>query len=252
MGRIISLEKMQNLRDLGGETGHGGRKVISSKLYRAGRPADASERDLFALGALGIDLLIDLRTPDETVSAPDPAIDGVRNILLPVSRNPVKGEDIYSSDSLPVREKMKLMYRDIILGDVSSKAIADVLEAVLGNASGITLFHCTAGKDRTGIVCALIYELLGVSREDIIKDYMLTNICLKDFADELYDRISEGMSVSVRPYDYRENFYDSMLVRKEYIMAMYDAIEEVYGTPERYLESIGPGLRPEFRKAFLD
>ena len=251
MGKIIRLEKMQNLRDLGGERGYEGRRLREGKLFRAGRPGDGSEGDLKVLESLGTNLIIDLRSAEESTSKPDPPVPGATVKLITVSTDPVTGQAVHDRETVSVRERMSAMYRDIILGRASSEALGEVLRSILDNSEGVTLFHCTAGKDRTGIVSALVYELLGVPRERIIDDYMSTNECLRDFADALYARLISRMGREEITDEFTENFCDSMFVREEYILSMYDAIEEGFGGIEAYLESIFPGSRDAYRDAFL-
>ena len=255
MGRIIPLETMQNLRDIGGEKGYSGKTVRTSKIFRSGRPSDGTEADLVTLEDLGTNLVIDLRSADESASAPDPPIGKASVLLIPVSADPVTGRAVHDVSELSVRERMKAMYREIILGKDSSKALGDVFSALLDNSGGVSLLHCTAGKDRTGIVTALIYELLGVGRERIILDYMLTNECLTAFADRLFLRISSRMDDEKRTPEFRQSFYDSMFVREEYILSMYDAIAQSCGTPEEYLREVlglGESFIRDFRRAFLE
>ena len=251
MGKIIRLEKMQNLRDLGGEMGFSGRRLREGKIYRSGRPGDGTEGDLRVLESLGTNLIIDLRSAKESSSFPDPPVAGAEVKLITVSTDPVTGQAVHDREKASVRGRMCDMYRDIILGETSSVALGEVLRTILDNSDGVTLMHCTAGKDRTGIVSALVYELLGVSRERIIADYMLTNECLRDFADALYARMSSRMEPEKLTDEFRESFHDSMFVREEYILSMYDAIVEGFGGTEAYLEYIFPGSRDAFRDAFL-
>lgn len=253
--RIIPFENLQNMRDMGGIAAWDGRIVRSGMLFRSGRPADGTLSDLEKLSGMGIGRIIDLRTEQEASEKPDPPVPGAEMFLIQVSSDPVTGQAVGDRGGLRVRERMELMYRDIILGEASSRAMARVIRCMEENDTGACLFHCTAGKDRTGIIGALIYEMLGASREDIISDYMLTGECLSAFADRLYARIGARRPPDVPEDVYREDFYDSMLVREEYILAMYDAIGERYSSVADYLRyalGFDDGFVMRFRQKFLE
>ncbi len=252
--RIVPFESLQNMRDLGGLSGEGGRRIRPGRIYRSGRPSDGSGNDIIKLSSLGITLVIDLRTEEEASKAPDPVMEGTVNMLITVSSDPVTGQSVMDRSSMRVSEKMKLMYRDMILGEASSSAIARVIRCVASEKMGASLLHCTAGKDRTGIICALICEMLGVKWDDIISDYMLTRECLRDFADMMFMRVSSRMEEEPSE-SFLEDFYDSMLVREEYIISMYDAISEKSGCTDAYIRDVlgfDELFINDFRKSFLE
>lgn len=154
----IELEKIQNARDLGGWTMADGSKVPYGRVFRTGKLSKASDEDLAALRKLGIRTSIDLRTRLElTTSGKDPS--GPTGI--PASINvPMIG--VVSAAG----------YRDIIKNQ--KPALARVFTALAKGATYPVIVHCAGGKDRTGIVSALLLDLLGVSRPQIIQDYMLS------------------------------------------------------------------------------
>jgi len=154
----IELSEVQNARDLGGWTMRDGSKVPYVRVFRTGKLSKASDEDLAALRKLGIRTSIDLRTRIElTASGKDPS--GPNGI--PASINvPMLG--VVSAAG----------YRDIVKNQ--KPALARVFTALASGATYPVIVHCAGGKDRTGIVSALLLDLLGVSRPQIIQDYMLS------------------------------------------------------------------------------
>ena len=183
----IGIKSVENIRYLGGFSAHGGRVVKRGRLIRSGLPASITEADAEYLKAReGLSLIIDLRSPEEVQNAPDKMIQGVKyeNIPLAVSLSTERMDHLtvrylnsetkkerawFLSEYAKIGEVRK-MYQDISVNPVSREAIRRIF-SLLAEERGTVLFHCTSGKDRTGIIAALILKALGCSDDDIVHDY---------------------------------------------------------------------------------
>lgn len=181
-GAPLPFEACENFRELGGYTGCGGRHVKYGAFYRS--PALANIKtpaDRARFEELGVRTVFDFRSEKERTLAPDPAFPGVVNI--PASA--MLAEDgsemdfdleklLRSEDGIRMlTEGVHESYARMPFGNPAYRALFGAIRA----GQTPILFHCTAGKDRTGVAAALILKALGVSREDIVEDYLLTNAC---------------------------------------------------------------------------
>lgn len=181
-----------NLRDLGGIPFPGG--VVPQGLFlRSGKLSILTPKECATLCRKhGIGCVIDLRTPVEAAEFPDPVPDGVEYLQIPLLKDAAVGitHETGSDPMTIIRnlrknpDKLKEMIPDFnalytdIVTDEYSRSQLDMAVAILKEkaAQGIcTLYHCTAGKDRTGIMSMALLKSYGVKDDEIIKDYMLTN-----------------------------------------------------------------------------
>lgn len=210
--RSVNFEKIANFRDLGGYESRYG-ETSFGVLYRSGRLHGASEADLRKLSSIGLKTIIDIRDDEAKSQCPDPIVEGVRFISLPVNGNgriPVDQDDQVDS------------YLEML---EEPKQARDVFLALL-NCEKPALIHCNAGKDRTGVFVSLLLLLNGVSFNDANADYMASFAYLL----ELERRVKDGLTdippfIIVPDPFYFERFYSVFLER--------------YGSIEGYLEAIG-------------
>ncbi len=177
--RLLAFETIRNFRDFGGYESRFGGTLRMGRLYRSGHHAEASEEEIAKMDALGIHVQADLRRPDEREKqksrfAPPVVIthDGGRESEAPHMRFLTQvSVDADAADSwmgeyyekAPFKAHHQALFRDWFVK----------LAEAPGEAAG--LVNCAAGKDRTGILCALTHHVLGVSDADIRTDYELTN-----------------------------------------------------------------------------
>lgn len=173
--RVIKLTNVKNMRDLGGWTLKDGTKIPYGRVYRSGKLSSANPADLAKLHSLGIKTSIDLRGSAEVITSgkdPGPAQGFSDTISAPMN-------GIASPSG----------YKDIIKNQKAS-----VATAFLALAKGSTypvIIHCSAGKDRTGVVSALLLDLLGVPRQQIVEDYLLSSNSGLVNADWIKSALSE-------------------------------------------------------------
>lgn len=187
MSDILGIEKKRNLRDLGGYKTQNGKHVKKGYFFRSSRLMDFDQAELKILNSLNIKKIYDLRSKEEVKDSPDPTLKGAEYIHssaaarvdgTEVNFSPAAliAENVYSKESndefthkvygnLPFSYAYKRMFEDIVAGNVP------------------ILFHCSAGKDRTGIAAILILLALGVDEETAMYDYMLTNEYRKEYIE---------------------------------------------------------------------
>lgn len=253
------MEKLANFRDLGGLVTLDGRTVKKGRILRSGQLRKASDADIAELESLGLKAVIDLRTHEETVNKPDRVPAGAEWIFCPVReelKNFVPGD--IESMQVSAWEKMYLsvhtgrididrILRDSYVGfvtsDIGISGYRKLFDTFIAIPEGAILFHCSAGKDRTGLAAMLLLTALGVSREDIIRDYLSINSepkVLRKEREAREDLASKGYT-DQRAID---QTVQSMTVSREWIEGAIAAIEARFGSLDNYLRD-AMGLTPE-------
>jgi protein tyrosine/serine phosphatase len=181
--RLVALEGCANFRDVGGYPVRGGRRVRRGRLFRSDALHQMTDADVRRVrDALGVRTVIDLRSSAEIAS------DGVGPLPLPpVRRHHLPlfegGEIATRATPRPLDELYALMLR------FARGAIARALDVIAGSDDPV-VFHCAAGKDRTGVIAAVVLGILGVPDEHVIDDYAFTRKSLERIVARL--RASEG------------------------------------------------------------
>ena len=236
--RHYDIQGGYNIRDLGGYRTDDGGTLRWKKIFRAGILTHITDGGIVQTKDLGIRTICDFRATDERAAAPDKwyGIEQINNHSFPVGDGrPDKfgwlteadltegdGHHLYKSNRSYV-----MTYPD------QFKAFFELL---LDEANYPLLFHCTAGKDRTGFAAMLLLSALGVQWETILEDYLLTNIYLEQFAEMASHKISKSVGLN------KELVKSMFLARESYIKGAMDMIEQYYGTVHTFLEiKIGLG-----------
>ena len=186
--KLLVFEKLHNIRDLGGMRTSDGRRIVSGKLVRCGDLSEFSEQDRKAFALLS-DTVIDFRTDGERREKPDIKIPGIRYHHIPVldsltagiTREKAADRNIFSrlgAEPDKARQYMCDMYHALAESDFSTAQYAAFIRMLMQPGEKAITWHCTAGKDRAGIGAAIVEEILGVKRDDVIDDYLMTNECL--------------------------------------------------------------------------
>ncbi|MGW0247343.1 tyrosine-protein phosphatase [Nocardia goodfellowii] len=175
LSRWIEFAEIDNVRDLGGLPVTGGGTTRFGVVYRASTPQHLTEADLSTLlGPLGLRTLIDLRNPDEVAREGYGRLAGtaVRVLNLPV-RKPTQAA-LTPADLVPDGQHYDLvgLYRELLGG--SARSVVTAARVLTDPDQHSVVFHCAAGKDRTGLVAAVLLDAVGVPAEAIAADYALT------------------------------------------------------------------------------
>jgi protein tyrosine/serine phosphatase len=240
------LENVFNLRDLGGYEGVGGRHVVEGRLYRADGLNRLSETDAAVVKELGIRTVVDLRTIDERErwgSAPTHLFDATALHLPIISELWPFYEE--TDDHDPVAYLIERYHEMTVEGAASLATLLGVL-ADDPHAAPL-VFHCSAGKDRTGVTAAVVLGLLGVADEQIAADYAQTSVAMDDLvawirahhpasADSMVDQPSTFLAC---PEEAMSGFLSELSAR--------------FGSIESYVRSIGvsPTTIDRLRSLFL-
>ena len=238
--RIVSLEGVDNFRDFGDYATAAGRRIRPGQLYRSAHHGQATQADLAAMAALEIAVIVDLRRGEERQRTPSRRHDGFAARLIENDGNEAVSdpfvEFIRTSDASEqaFRDYMVGYYRNAPFDDRHLDLFSRYFRA-LGEAEGPVLIHCTAGKDRTGLLAALTHHLAGVHRDDLLADYLLTNT-VASFDRRLPAVAQMIVDVSGRtPTDAAVRA--AVSVDAAYLAVAFAEIEAAHGGLDAYLEN---------------
>jgi protein-tyrosine phosphatase len=228
--RAVTLQGGSNFRDLGGYPANGGKHIKWGHIYRSADISKLTDTDLQTLQSRHVALVCDLRGPQEYAAAPDRLPAGAKRIELPAGSEKIDprlmsgGSKSINRDSL-----MRAVYTNLSFFQAKYKPMFDEL-LTLDNSEAL-LFHCSAGKDRTGIGAALVLSALGVDRKTILKDYAATDVYWQAGREQTLQRMAKaGMSAeaveAVRPM---------MAANPAYLAGTFAAIDKQYGSVDKYL-----------------
>jgi protein-tyrosine phosphatase len=224
--RRLAWEGLLNARDLGGYPAAGGRETRWGAVVRSDSLAALSEAGRAALATYGIRAIVDLRLPDELARHPNPYAEpgdhGIAYTNVSIL-DPAAG---FPPETLTLAENY-LWTLDRFAGYV-----AEVMAAIAGAPEGGVLIHCAAGKDRTGLISALLLGLAGVPAETIAADYALT-------AELLRPRDQEWLEHGPGERAEREALAARFAPTAEVMLEVLEGLDRRYGGVEGYLAAAG-------------
>jgi protein-tyrosine phosphatase len=238
MTRHIILQGVENFRDFGDYAAGEGR-LKTGVLFRAAHQAEATDQDLVVMAGLNIATIVDLRRPNERQRDPSRRWEGfdaevIDNDLGVTGEDPwhtfLRGSDL-SVES--IRGYLVEYYRRAPFNERHLDLFRRCFHA-LAAARGPVLIHCAAGKDRTGLLAALIHHLAGVADDDIVDDYLLTNN-EERFArrgPKMADRLEAELGR--RPSD--AAMRAALGVEADYLATAIAEMKAQYGSLDAYLE----------------
>lgn len=178
--RHYPMKGISNFRDLGGYACKDG-ITKWGVFFRSTSLHKALKEDMEILEYLGISQVLDLRYPHEREKMPDLPVKGADWMGISLM-GPIAAEQLRVNDTVEDTRTLIRMYRQII--NHARTEIRDAVRAMI-EAEGPALFHCAAGKDRTGIIAMLLLCAVGVSREDIIADYEMSHHYIRTFTTDI-------------------------------------------------------------------
>jgi protein-tyrosine phosphatase len=239
--RLIALEGAVNFRDLGGYTTVDGQRTRWRVLFRADGLGELTEADLTILRELGICTVVDLRSGDE-----------VEQSRFDVDAHPVTFHHFPFIKSLPNVEEFERapgflgdQYTEML--DEATSQIVGALTALAAPDARPAVFHCTAGKDRTGLLSALVLSLLGVPEETVVADYALSGEAMARLRAKLIVKYPDGKLLITDS--------DSIFsADPANMVALFAHLRARYGTVADYAAKIGvPGdVISRLREALLE
>ncbi len=232
--RDLGLAGLPNARDLGGYRTSTGAMVRRGVLFRSGAPAGATDADLAVLGGLGIVQVIDLRGDSEIeafgVGRWDvprihlPVADTGRGILAQLS----EAANAKTATACMARRMMTDSYRQFVSDGRARERFAAAAGLVAAPGGIPAMFYCTAGKDRTGWLAAVILTALGVDERTVVADYLITNTCLTTGrAAAGRQRLLESLRTFI---DDAQLILPVIEADPAYLAAAFDEARRIYGT----------------------
>ena len=251
--QFLPVKGIVNARDLGGYEVAGGRHVITGKLIRAAHLADATDADIAYLDSLPVALVVDFRQEIEKNGKTDRDIPGAKYLSLPIDASGNMAANATEEEKKKMSGKKKFdvkkvilfaafndkaktiareMYPTLLFSPECQQQFARFLRLVVETENGTVLYHCTQGKDRTGIASALLLAALGADRETIVADFDATN--------QVYEKDVKKYSRRVWLWGGKE---EEIAVVKAFLGAntenfvkALDTIDQQYGSLEAYLK----------------
>jgi protein tyrosine/serine phosphatase len=241
LDRHIRLEGAVNFRDLGGYETADGRRIRWRTLFRADGLSRLTDPDRAAIRQLGVATVIDLRTSTEVAQG-----------RFPVEEIPVGFHHLPLLDEMPDPDRFKMapgvmgtqyaeMARD------AAPQIAQAITIVAQRHAHPVIVHCTAGKDRTGVLVAVLLSLLGVPEETIVDDYTLSETAMAALRQRLIDRYPEGREVI-------EGADEMFSADPANIATLLRTLADDYGSVPDYGRAIGigPDVVADLRDTLLE
>jgi protein-tyrosine phosphatase len=234
----INLEGADNARDFVGITNAKGDKIISRGLIRSNNLHTLTEEDIRILREeYNLVKVIDLRTTLETEQKPDVIIEGVEYIHIPIFSESAIGithevsTDMQAAGLADIPD-MAQLYINMVKDEECYSQISRILRVIINNENGAVLWHCTEGKDRCGIISALVLYILGIESDKVLEDYLATNISAAKRADGYCDNIVRITGDKEKALEVKKAF----MANEHYINAALGWILENYDSVIEYIE----------------
>ena len=231
----IKLEGVNNIRDLGTTLVKQG-KIKKHKILRSPSLEELTQKDVSILvNQYKLSTIIDLRTDREAQDTPDVDIFGVNYIHIPIFSKSAPGiTHERNEERIEHVVDFSLMYEQI-LKDECLENISKIIKKIinLDREEYAVLIHCTEGKDRTGIIIAILLLILGADKETIIKDYLYTNKVNKKRAYKYYLK-TLFLDSDLKKAEKMKDFY---LAKIEYINAAFKVIENDWGGADNFIRN---------------
>jgi len=252
--RDISLDSVLNVRDIGGIKTTSGQIIKHHRLIRGANPDHVSEQDLNILVVdMNVTLFLDLRASDQFESAVDSAI----------GRRGIERMNVPFSDVVPNRQPVVDQVLDLVERGVSfdfrseyakylgrSERVSTALSAIAENPGGVFM-HCSAGKDRTGVIVAATLAAVGVHRHDIVDDYAKTNQVKGHVLEQAFANSEKARTLwDSLDHEVLDSFVSAPPEAMEY---MLDSALREYGSLRDYLLQLsdGPKLVEKLEETLL-
>lgn len=224
--RILPIIGGYNFRDLGGIPTKKGMIIKSELLFRTDELSNLCQKDLDLLAHLNVQTIVDFRTDIERAHSVD---------KVPVTCKNEVHLDIIAANMNAFMEEIKKgqtnfkpllidFYKELVLSDQAIKEYGNFFQILQDSKNCGIIYHCTAGKDRTGVATALILSALDVEWKYIMSDYLLSNT----FLSQKYESYIQ-QNVDLK---------DLFLVQEDYLNTAFSAIKDKYNSVDYYLENI--------------
>ena len=229
---VVELSGIHNFRDVAGP-GYGATPsgTMSRGIVFRSAAISATDGDVGVLERLGVTTIVDLRTEGEVAQQPDVPVPGAQNVWVDILQGNSTAATLMNSGIVTVEEarsEMGRTYERFVLGADERGAFGHAISEV-ATSTGASIVHCTAGKDRTGWTSAILQLLAGVSEEDVIADYLLS----QKNTQELTDAIMQYVRVKM---PHQADAIEALMgVDEANIRLSLGALRKEFGDIRRYL-----------------
>lgn len=236
--RYLNFKKTTNFRDIGGISTLDGKTVKWGKIYRSDNLSKLKKKEFSRFDALQIKTVIDLRTKAEIAEKEDnlpldtdyisvPIVSDQGDLMGQMKGKVLRGEVSEEESKI----LMKAFYTKCVTDNIP--LLQDVITKIATSEEPI-LYHCSAGKDRTGIVTAILFSILNVDRETIVNEYLLSNYYR---SSKIKSTINKAKLLKViKPKLNTEVIVNFMSVDKDYINSVFEIIDTNYGGMDQFIE----------------
>ena len=237
--RHLPMTGGYNFRDLGGLPGADGKHVAWGKLFRTDGLGSLTDADLAYLASIPIATIVDFRTSEEHEHSPDKIPASVKKVLrLPIAPGYMSARATQALENYNHSDEFMFeMYHDLVTDPLIMAAYKRFFAAVQTEDDLPLIFHCSAGKDRTGFAAALALHSLGVDRQTILVDYESSNGYLGD-----------KYAPYIEKYPHLRGLFS---VKKSFLEEALSLTEAEYGSTDRYLETVLDVDIARMRQRFL-
>ncbi len=232
MQRHIPIKGSYNIRDIGGYKTKNGGTIKWRKLFRSALLTHIDLGDADQMESLHICSICDFRTLDEQANSPDiwSNLEKIRTYPLPIGHGRVDKFKEAKSEDFQEGEGHYLYKANQSYVTTHAHQFKSFFDVLLDESNYPILYHCTAGKDRTGFATYLLLSLLGVDEKVILEDYLLTNVYLDDFATKMSKIISKDVGIN-------QVLIKSVFQAKaSFLKGATDAIKSNYGNVDVFIK----------------
>lgn len=252
------METITNFRDLGGLTNRQGQTILPKKLLRSGELSRISPHDQEQLiTAYQLAKIVDLRSLEEVSERPDKVFNNIDYVHIDIFQNITDegaslGDFIKIGSSERAREYMHEIYHTMTINPGAQAGFSKMIEAALSvSEKNSFLFHCFAGKDRTGVSAALLLEILDIPQSTIYQDYLETNtLRVKENQEIIQLAKDNGASKEVT-----DALDVALNVETEFLDTFYQTVANEFGSMDNYLTNtlhISKSMQKDLRTLLLD
>lgn len=243
VSRILPIENGHNFRELGGYQTLDGKTLKTKRLLRTANLADLSPKDLALLNSYNVSVDIDLRSKDERQQAPDKVPVSAKYKSVPIFKEDQTESTTteaelyqrYTNNPLGGQMQMQKVYQELVQDEHSIKMYRQFFEILLQQSADnqATLFHCTGGKDRTGMAAYYLLNALNVPEPVIRQDYLLTNTASQQHIAQRMSRLAAKHASS----GFIKSTHALMSVQSAYLDTAITTIKQNWGSTQNYLQT---------------
>lgn len=242
MPKVLNIPGAFNIRDLGGLTGRDNQTIEYHQLIRGGFLSEIENEGLEQLQDYGVATVIDLRSPNEVAKFPDRLSADFDYFQIPIFEDDATDSTLsideinklYANDDQYGYERMLKSYRKMVIEPHAINAFGNFFRRlIVASQKGGILFHCSAGKDRTGVTGYLLLAILGVDASSNFDNYLASNAASRE---RIAWRISEAKKAHLGACFVR-SIHDLVVVKRDYLEQATSLINYEFGGIDEFVRS---------------